>query len=131
MGKGQEEGTIQALSNEDRRYLDTHFVHHPPKSGQLEKHQALRDAARQFAGLILEICPDSPEKTHALTWVQQAMMNGNAAISIHGGESEAGILHPRISDTAASAQSIMKSLHAFGTAANRREELIQGNCKEK
>lgn len=61
--------------------LQTRFTYHAPKPGQPERYQRLRDAARELAALIDAECPESREKSLALTNIEQASMWANAAIA--------------------------------------------------
>ena len=47
--------------------LKNRFTYHPPKPGQPEKYQALRDKALAFGELIEEFCPHSRERSLAIT----------------------------------------------------------------
>lgn len=66
--------------------LDNWFAFHPARPGSLagEKHQAVRDAAREFAGTIMDITPPGPDQTTAIRTVREAMMWANAAIACGG-----------------------------------------------
>ncbi|MDT2173021.1 DUF7681 family protein, partial [Paenibacillus larvae] len=57
------------------------FKYHAPKEGQPEKYTAIREKAKELAYLIDELCPNSREKSLALTNLEQAVMWANAAIA--------------------------------------------------
>lgn len=59
------------------------FTYHAPKGDQVARYAGLREAARVFATLIQEQCPESREKSLAFTNLQQTMMWANAAIAIN------------------------------------------------
>ena len=59
------------------------FTYHAPLPSQPPRYTALRDEARRLAILINEYCPESREKSLAITAVQQAIAWANAAIAIH------------------------------------------------
>lgn len=61
--------------------LEHRFTYHPPKDGQAEIYQALRAIALNFARTIDQQCPDSREKSLALTHLEQAVMWANASIA--------------------------------------------------
>ncbi len=61
--------------------LKNRFTYHPPKPGQPEKYQALRDKALAFGELIEEFCPHSRERSLAITELEGAVMWANAAIA--------------------------------------------------
>lgn len=57
------------------------FTYHPPKGDQVIRYEMIRDRGRGLAEFIDEKCPDSPEKSLALTNLEQAIMWANAAIA--------------------------------------------------
>lgn len=61
--------------------IEKAFTYHPPKDGQPERYSALRDKARELAELIDCECPNSREKSLALTNLEQTIMWANAAIA--------------------------------------------------
>jgi len=61
--------------------LEKNFTYHPPKEGQPEKYVAIRTAAHEFAELIQSLCPDSRERSLALTKTEEAVMWANASIA--------------------------------------------------
>lgn len=61
--------------------IENNFTYHAPKEGQLEKYTNLRAKAKEFAAMILELCPESRERSVALTELESAMMWANAAIA--------------------------------------------------
>lgn len=64
--------------------LTNRFTYHPPKDGQPELYQRLRDEAKALAESIDEAAPDSREKSLAITSLEQAVFWANAAIARHG-----------------------------------------------
>ena len=61
--------------------LENNFKYHAHKEGQAEKYEALRAKAKEYAAMILELCPESRERSVALTEIETAMMWANAAIA--------------------------------------------------
>lgn len=61
--------------------IENNFKYHAPKEGQPEKYNALREKAKELAYLIVELCPDSREKSKALTDLEQSVMWANASIA--------------------------------------------------
>lgn len=57
------------------------FTYHPPKDGQSERYEALRAAGQHLAHLINNLCPESREKSLAITQLEQAIMWANASIA--------------------------------------------------
>lgn len=63
--------------------LANRFTYHAPKDGQAERYQALRDAVHEAAKLVNSECPESREKSLAMTHLEDAVMWANAAIARH------------------------------------------------
>lgn len=61
--------------------LETRFTYHPPKGNQAERYTILRDQAKTFAQCIGALCPESREKSLAITNLEQAVMWANSAIA--------------------------------------------------
>ncbi|MEV2282869.1 hypothetical protein ABNF31_17950, partial [Paenibacillus larvae] len=54
--------------------IENNFKYHAPKEGQPEKYTAIREKAKELAYLIDELCPNSREKSLAITNLEQAVM---------------------------------------------------------
>ena len=63
--------------------IDNIFTYHPPFGTQQERYVAIRDHAKSLAHLINNLCPESREKSLALTNLQQTVMWANASIAIN------------------------------------------------
>jgi len=61
--------------------IDLRFTYHPPKEGQPERYTKIRDTAKSFAHELVSMCPDSRERSLALTKLEEAVMWANAAIA--------------------------------------------------
>jgi len=61
--------------------IENNFNYHAPKEGQPEKYTAIREKAKELANVIEELCPNSREKSLAMTNLEQAMMWANASIA--------------------------------------------------
>ncbi|MEO8647758.1 MAG: hypothetical protein ABI539_01190 [Acidobacteriota bacterium] len=61
--------------------IDNNFIYHPPKEGQPERYQALRDKAKELAEMINDFCPESREKSVAFTQLETAIFWANASIA--------------------------------------------------
>lgn len=61
--------------------IDNNFKYHAPKPGQAERYVMLRERAKSFAELILEECPESRERSLALTALEESVMWTNASIA--------------------------------------------------
>lgn len=63
--------------------IERTFTYHKPQGTQPIRYEQLRDGAKILALMIDRSCPDSREKSLALTNLQQAVMWANAAIAIN------------------------------------------------
>ena len=61
--------------------LENRFTYHSPKEGQPEKYGTLRHIAFKFALDIFNNCPDSHERSLAITKLEEAVMWANASIA--------------------------------------------------
>lgn len=66
------------MTNEE---LESRFTYHAPKDGQPERYERIRYKAKMLAAYINENCPESREKSLALTKIEEAVMWANAAIA--------------------------------------------------
>jgi hypothetical protein len=65
----------------DESDLEKRFTYHPPKGLQANRYERIRDRAHDLAGFLNEECPDSREKSLAITHLEEAVMWANAAIA--------------------------------------------------
>lgn len=61
--------------------LENRFTYHSPKPGHAERYGALRSQAKELAYSIDGACPDSREKSLALTKLEEAVFWANASIA--------------------------------------------------
>tara|TARA_Y100000310_G_C20644818_1_gene795973 strand:- start:956 stop:1162 length:207 start_codon:yes stop_codon:yes gene_type:complete len=61
--------------------IDNNFTYHAPKEGQPEKYTSIRAKAKELANLINDLCPDSREKSIAITNLEQSTFWANASIA--------------------------------------------------
>ena len=61
--------------------IDNNFTYHPPSQSQQEKYGFLRDGAKELAYMINALCPESREKSLALTKLEESIMWANASIA--------------------------------------------------
>lgn len=61
--------------------IERNFTYHAPKKGQPERYETIREIAKGFAMFIDENCPDSREKSLALTKLEESVMWANASIA--------------------------------------------------
>jgi len=64
--------------------LEKRFTYHPPKLGQPEIYQALREQAKDLAYSIAEKVPAGREQASALTHLETAIFWANAGVARHG-----------------------------------------------
>lgn len=61
--------------------IENNYKYHAPKEGQPAKYEAIREKAKELAYLIDGECPNSREKSLAMTNLEQAVMWANAAVA--------------------------------------------------
>jgi len=61
--------------------LAVRFTYHAPHGDQVDRYQDIREAAKAFAVLLDRHCPDSREKSLAVTRLESAVMWANASIA--------------------------------------------------
>lgn len=61
--------------------IENNFTYHPPKDDQAERYMMIRKEAKEFAKLISELCPESRERSIAITNLEQSVMWANASIA--------------------------------------------------
>ena len=64
--------------------IEKRFTYHPPQPGQHEKFVEIRETAKKFADLLNTLCPDSREKSLAVTHIEEAVFWANASIARNG-----------------------------------------------
>lgn len=66
--------------------LEKRFTYHVPKAGQPQKYRCLRSYGLALANTIDELCPESREKSLAVTKLEEAVMWANASIARNKGK---------------------------------------------
>jgi hypothetical protein len=61
--------------------IDHNFTYHPPKEGQPERYAKIRAKAKELAELIDAECPQSRERSIAMTELETSVFWANAAIA--------------------------------------------------
>lgn len=61
--------------------IENNFKYHAPKDGQAGSYETIRANAKLFAVVIDQLCPNSREKSLAITKLEEAMMWANASIA--------------------------------------------------
>ena len=65
----------------DEKELTTRFTYHSPKEGQVQRFAEIRDMGKAFVEIIDTLCPESREKSLAITKAEEAVMWANASIA--------------------------------------------------
>jgi hypothetical protein len=60
------------------------FAYHAPDERARDKYQAIRDAAKKFAEVVVANTPESADQTVAVRCIRDAVFNANAAIALKG-----------------------------------------------
>lgn len=66
--------------------IENTFTYHKPTNNQSARYEEIRTDAKSLAQTIQECCPESREKSLALTNLQQTVMWANASIAINENE---------------------------------------------
>lgn len=74
-----DEKMLESMMNVNE--IQKNFSYHAPKPGQPEKYTVIRDHAKGLAFLINDNCPDSREKSLAMTKLEECVMWANASIA--------------------------------------------------
>jgi hypothetical protein len=61
--------------------IDHDFTYHPPAGDQTQRYVKLRETAKSLALQIVEMCPDSRERSTSLTKLEECVMWANAGIA--------------------------------------------------
>ena len=67
----------------NKEQIDHIFAYHAPFGTQPRRYVTIRTQAKELAYLINECCPESREKSLALTHLQQSVQMANASIAIN------------------------------------------------
>lgn len=61
--------------------IDNRFTYHAPKGTQPAMYEEIRELARNYANRLNELCPESREKSLAITHLEEVVFFANAAIA--------------------------------------------------
>ncbi len=61
--------------------VDNIFTYHKPFGNQQTRYESLRATAKHLAEVMLEYCPESRERSLALTKLEESVMWANASIA--------------------------------------------------
>lgn len=65
----------------DQQEVITRFTYHSPKDDQFQRYEKIRAHGEYFATYLLDACPESRERSLAITKMEEAIMWANAAIA--------------------------------------------------
>lgn len=81
MAASQEPGVIYEVNGTMMKELENRFCYHKPKGDQNERYVSIRAKILELAIFISQNTPRSREQSRALTALDDAMFNSNAAIA--------------------------------------------------
>jgi hypothetical protein len=61
--------------------IENNFTYHAPRDGDPEKYVLIREKAKELALLLGNLCPDSRERSTALTQLETCVFWANASIA--------------------------------------------------
>jgi len=61
--------------------LQNRFTYHAPKEDQIKKYEEIRDRSHKLAQNLNALCPDSREKSLAITKLEEVVFWANASIA--------------------------------------------------
>lgn len=74
--------------------IENRFTYHKPIGNQPQRYEGLRNTAKHLAELANMLCPESREKSHGMTQLEDAVMWFNASIARNEGESNSQVNVP-------------------------------------
>lgn len=69
------------VTDQELQTLQNNFTYHAPFGTQQSRYGTLRERALDLADLITEFCPNSRERSLAMTNLEQAIFWANASIA--------------------------------------------------
>lgn len=72
---------VHAQRDALHRRVDSDFTYHPPTPEQVHQYNQVREEAKSFAHILVEFCPPGREMSMALSSLEVAVMQANAAIA--------------------------------------------------
>ncbi len=61
--------------------IERRFTYHAPTPSQVKRYEQIRDFAKEFAYLLIQTCPNSRERSLALTHLEDVVYCANASIA--------------------------------------------------
>ena len=78
------EDNVDNINDIWQKKLDNWFEYHAPKAGQGESYERIRASGKAFAEVLVQLCPDSADRTAAIRKIREAVYSANAAIACEG-----------------------------------------------
>jgi len=78
----QTETALRGMSEDE--ILSELFSYHAPTPEQLPKYAAINQAAKNFAAVLLQVCPPCADRTRAIRHIQDARMIANMSVALNG-----------------------------------------------
>jgi hypothetical protein len=69
------------ITDQDIQKLDNSYMYHTPKDDQAERYNILRELTHDLSVKVMELCPQSRERSLALTQLETALMWANKSIA--------------------------------------------------
>ena len=69
------------MTEKKNEQIERAFTYHAPKPDQIPRYQYIRDTGKELATYIDSNCPNSREKSLALTKLEETVMWANASIA--------------------------------------------------
>lgn len=69
------------LTDADIADFNNRFTYHSPKNDQAERYATLRSRGGELAIRMMELCPESAERTLAIRKIEEALFWANASIA--------------------------------------------------
>lgn len=60
------------------------FTYHAPKGDQPLRYEKLREAAKCFAEILVDVTPPGPDQSAAIRKLRECVMTANASIALEG-----------------------------------------------
>jgi hypothetical protein len=72
----------QKPTNEELEQIwDWNLTNHTPTKVGIKKIETLREAAKDYAEVIIKLCPETRERSLALTHLEDSLYSANAAVA--------------------------------------------------
>lgn len=65
----------------DKKTIDNNYMYHTPTEEQTKHYAKIRTEAKRLCNIINKLCPESREKSLAMTKLEEAVMWANASIA--------------------------------------------------